>query len=576
MSSESSDEEDLDTGPAPPPPPPDRGPDGEIGGRRPAKKKRRILKNEKVYLDALPSAEMYQKSYMHRDVVTHVLMTPRTDMVITGSVDGQLKFWKKIADGIEFVKMFRAHVGAFSGLAVSGDGLWLGSSSHVDRTMKVFDVVGFDMVNYVSTEYAPGVCEWMHSQNSAAAVLAVADSESPTVYLYRSNEGKPFRVINNLPHRTPIHLMRYNPVHRSVVSIDTKRMVEYWNPEEEDPTSVVGGVEFSYKSDTDLYELAKKNTDATSLEFSRKGDLFVCMSRDRHIRVFRYGTGKLTRTYDETLPRTHELQDREKKLDPVDFGRRMARERSLEEALTSGREDVSIPNAIFDESGNFLLYGTPFGIKVLNLVSNRLARWLGFGESSERFLRLALFQGTPSRGVSLMNGAEQAQEEADPAVIATSFDRQRLFIFSRSEPGEDGGETGRDVFNEKVLPAGGGRRPRRNADGTAADEKEDDQDWEKDSGLPESLILQTSLGDIHLKLFPKECPKTVENFTKHAKNGYYNNVLFHRVIKGFMIQTGDPRGDGTGGESVWGGEFEDEIRRHLKHDRPGVVSSVRL
>ena len=56
------------------------------------------------------------------------------------------------------------------------------------------------------------------------------------------------------------------------------------------------------------------------------------------------------------------------------------------------------------------------------------------------------------------------------------------------------------------------------------------------------------MGDIHVKLFPNDCPKTVENFITHAKNGYYNNLIFHRVIKGFMVQTGDPKGDGTGGK----------------------------
>ena len=58
----------------------------------------------------------------------------------------------------------------------------------------------------------------------------------------------------------------------------------------------------------------------------------------------------------------------------------------------------------------------------------------------------------------------------------------------------------------------------------------------------------------------------------HAKSGYYDNVIFHRVISGFMLQTGDPLGDGTGGESIWGGEFEDEIVAGLRHDRPFTVS----
>lgn len=58
----------------------------------------------------------------------------------------------------------------------------------------------------------------------------------------------------------------------------------------------------------------------------------------------------------------------------------------------------------------------------------------------------------------------------------------------------------------------------------------------------ETAIIHTTVGDIHLQLFPKECPKTVENFCVHSKNGYFNSHIFHRVIKGFMIQTGDPLG----------------------------------
>ena len=88
----------------------------------------------------------------------------------------------------------------------------------------------------------------------------------------------------------------------------------------------------------------------------------------------------------------------------------------------------------------------------------------------------------------------------------------------------------------------------------------------------EQATLHTSVGDIHVQLFPKECPKTVENFCVHSRNGYYNGHIFHRVIKQFMIQTGDPLGTGTGGESIWGGEFEDEFSPKLRHDRPYTVS----
>ena len=78
-------------------------------------------------------------------------------------------------------------------------------------------------------------------------------------------------------------------------------------------------------------------------------------------------------------------------------------------------------------------------------------------------------------------------------------------------------------------------------------------------------IMHTSMGDISLRLFPDKAPKAVENFTTHAKNGYYDGLIFHRVIKDFMIQGGDPRGTGTGGESIWGDSFEDEFDLELRN-----------
>lgn len=72
-------------------------------------------------------------------------------------------------------------------------------------------------------------------------------------------------------------------------------------------------------------------------------------------------------------------------------------------------------------------------------------------------------------------------------------------------------------------------------------------------------IIHTSLGNIEITLYPHDAPKTVENFTTLAERGYYNNLTWHRIIKDFVIQGGDPKGDGTGGESAWGGTFEDEI-----------------
>ncbi len=84
--------------------------------------------------------------------------------------------------------------------------------------------------------------------------------------------------------------------------------------------------------------------------------------------------------------------------------------------------------------------------------------------------------------------------------------------------------------------------------------------------------IKTNVGDIEIELFVDKAPKTVENFVGLATKGYYNGVIFHRVIKDFMIQGGDPTGTGRGGESYFGHPFEDEFHQDLKHTGPGILS----
>ena len=86
------------------------------------------------------------------------------------------------------------------------------------------------------------------------------------------------------------------------------------------------------------------------------------------------------------------------------------------------------------------------------------------------------------------------------------------------------------------------------------------------------VVLHTNQGDITLKMFPKVAPLAVENFVTHAKNGYYNGLIFHRVIKDFMIQGGDPTGKGTGGTSIWNKEFVNEHAPNVVFDRPFLLA----
>lgn len=86
------------------------------------------------------------------------------------------------------------------------------------------------------------------------------------------------------------------------------------------------------------------------------------------------------------------------------------------------------------------------------------------------------------------------------------------------------------------------------------------------------VVLETNVGKIELKLYPKVAPLAVENFTTHVKNGYYNGLIFHRIIKGFMIQGGDPTGTGRGGESIWKKPFKDEFGANVVFDKPFLLA----
>ncbi|KAI8319876.1 hypothetical protein GQ54DRAFT_305959 [Martensiomyces pterosporus] len=87
-----------------------------------------------------------------------------------------------------------------------------------------------------------------------------------------------------------------------------------------------------------------------------------------------------------------------------------------------------------------------------------------------------------------------------------------------------------------------------------------------------NVVLETSMGAVTLELYWNEAPKTCRNFYELSRRGYYNGVVFHRIIPDFMIQGGDPTGTGRGGSSIYGGKFEDEITRTLKHTGAGILS----
>ncbi|KKY22284.1 putative peptidyl-prolyl cis-trans isomerase cype [Phaeomoniella chlamydospora] len=516
-------------------------------------KRKRKLPYEALYVGALPKGTRYSKSLMHKDQVASVIVAPSpVDFIITTSVDGVVKFWKKGAVSIEFAKEYRAHSGRIQSHSLSADGnTFVTAGSEGDKTLKLFDVVTFDLLSIINLESeASSVC--CINKKGTSPLLAVGIGKEIRIYNASSDNSAPLHVLKTI-HRSPILSMAFNDAYDCIVSADESGMVEYWSPRDpfEKPDNV-----FGMKSSTNLFDFKKSKSVPSNITISPSGHQFATFSfPDRKVRVFDFASGKLHRSYDESLTTITDMQQAGtalQKLEEVEFGRRVATERELESPLVRSRVNVA-----YDESGHFIIYGSLLGVKVINTFTNRVVKVYGKDEQF-RALNVAMYQGQPQkRGVVTVSMAASANpllqeaEERDPILFSTAYNKVRFYMFTNEEEIR---KSERDVQNEKPRVIGGQRQQ---------------ETKQTESGT--SAVIHTTYGDIHLRLFPEAAPKAVENFVTHARTGYYNNTIFHRVIRKFMIQGGDPLGDGTGGESIWNKDFEDEFSS-LKHDKPYTLS----
>lgn len=541
------------------------------------KKRKRTLPHEQLYIAALPTGERYSKSLMHKDQVAFVTMTPKTDFLITAGAAGQVSFWKKKGAGgddrdVEFVKEFKGTEGeTLTSAGTSWDGRYFATCG-TDGTVKVWDVVTFDLISVMEPAFTnaegkprkrPQCLCWAYGRKTLGGTpqLAVGnDLDGEVLILNGQSDGKEpiARIKSGRLHKARAVAMAYNEQWDCMVSADATGMLEYWQPDEqlEKPSGL-----WKMKSSTNLFDFKKSKSVPCSLTVSPAGTHFATFSLpDRQVRIFDFASGKLHRSYDEsisTLQAMHQAGTAATALDDAEFARRLALERELD---ASPHLHARL-NVLFDESSHFLLYAALHGIKVLNTRTNRLVR-LYAADEPLRPLHLALYQGRPDRKalltVDMAASANPLLADADARdalLAASALARQRFYLFSNDAAPD---KSSRDVHNEKPRLLGATTSAAPAAPAPAA--------------LPSRVILRTTKGDITLRLFPLLAPRTVENFTTHARRGYYDNTPFHRVIRKFMIQGGDPLGDGSGGASIWGGTFADEIVPELRHDRPFVLS----
>jgi peptidylprolyl isomerase domain and WD repeat-containing protein 1 len=605
---------------------------------------------------------MYERSLMHRESLTHAVWTPRSEYLVTASVEGVVKFWKKALAGVEFVKLFRAHLGALTALTASADGARLASVGE-DRTVKLFDVVGFDLASIAALAFAPSAAAWCFAGGAARAWLAVAERHTPDVHLFNADKmaagasgaaaaaaaGGAFAVADHVVrlHGAPVLCLAYNSARDCVVSADARGVIEVWSTRAEAGFRPrAGAVAFESKFDTDLLALARAKALPTSLTVSPDGALLGVSATDTRLRVFGFARGNLVRTFDCGEGRGESegaagadsgagaaaaaaaAADAEVAAIGGDLARRVAVEAELREATASAlRAFVAPPpgaaaagagagggpaptaagplpekaaaaarerelqaayrpppsNAVFDETSSLVLFPTMLGVRMADVASGEVVATLGRVEASERFLGLALYQGVPAvssqmllaRGLvsssdAMGSKAAAPKSRADPTLVALSFRKQRFFLFSRREPpeaaasaAEGGGAAAvplsRDVQNE----------PPSAREIAAAEQGAKEA---KRAKLGRQAVLHTSLGDITVQLFGDAAPLAVENFSELARRGYYDGTIFHRVIKGFMAQGGDPTGTGSGGDSIFGGDFADEFGSRKRFDRAGLLA----
>ncbi|KAI6650917.1 peptidylprolyl isomerase domain and WD repeat-containing protein 1 [Oopsacas minuta] len=535
--------------------------------------KRKVTPNILNNLSALPDSKIYERSYMHKESVCNVKFACKTDFLITGSKDGHVKFWKKQASSIEFVKDFLAHQGNIIDMKITSDGMFL-CTIGADNAVKIFEIISFDLINMFLLDFAVNTCCWLTKGHGTSAkfLLAVSDKNSPNIYIIEAlgDKKQEFQIIEN-KHMNPVVIMDFVANFDFVISCDQIGMIEYWQWTDAQCYFPKERVKFLYKTDTDLYELFKAKTKPYQICFSPNGLMFSLTASDKKIRVFNTLTGKLKFILDESIDyyKQHQANINEKTeptkqenyLQDMELRRRIAVEKELERT-----NEIHDWRAIFDETNTLLIYTCILGIKVVHVGSGTCIKVFGKDEGM-RFIDICLYQGIPTKHktaltleMTLSDNPSLKPESPDPTLIATSAKSNRFFLFTDREPVSiSADEHDRDVYNE---------RPSREEQILALETNLD----AKGLRIAKSAILHTSMGDIHLELFADKCPKSVENFTVHSKNGYYNNVIFHRVIDQFMIQTGDPLGDGTGGESIWEEEFGDEFHPTLKHEQPYMLS----
>jgi peptidylprolyl isomerase domain and WD repeat-containing protein 1 len=135
-----------------------------------------------LLLDGLPASDLYELSLMHREIVNNVITSSKTDFIITFSVDGHIKFWKKVFQLVDFVKNFKAHSGLITGAALSKNNDLL-CSVGLDKTLKIFDVLNCDLKLSIRLNFVPSCCEFIPQEGKNWDLVAISEEKTGRIWI---------------------------------------------------------------------------------------------------------------------------------------------------------------------------------------------------------------------------------------------------------------------------------------------------------------------------------------------------------------------------------------------------------
>ena len=525
-----------------------------------------------VSLNYLPMTNNYSISYLQSDIIDNIYCTNKTDFIFTTSYDGVIQFWKKIPKGIEFVKKFNAHQYRISGTSINREGNLICTCSHKDLFIKIFDIINFYLLDYIPLKYYPFLCEFIIADpKTINHIIAISEKDKGIIHILDINKKKEISIVS-IHKDSIITNIKFNYKYNICLSTSNTGLIEYWSKTVSNNNAINNNnfifgkdndneiiddiikfdfpkrsIKFKFKSQTDLFKLydkTKKNP-ILNLTLSPKNNYFGITDKSRNIYIFNFLTGKIiykieNNQYNSQLNENQKIEIIEKEID-------------------KNIETQNQPNIQFDESENYIYYPTYEGIKLVNIKNKNFIKIIGKKEKL-RYIFICLFQGESLRNKSgIITEKKMLNDEninsdkiIDPLLLCTAYKSNRFYIFSKDEPDN---KIKRDMMNEEIEEI----KNKSNINNKNSKNKEI-------IDLPEKAVIDTTKGEIFIKLFINECPKATKNFITLGKRGYYDGLIFHRVIKNFMIQTGDPRGNGTGGESIYGKPFKDEFNENLKHE----------